>query len=45
VRSLNQKHIESNFDVFDFSLSDTEMKRLDSISDGRRVTWDPNDMR
>lgn len=45
IRSVNPNHIRSNFDVFQFSLDDKDMESLDSLSDGERVTWDPNDMR
>jgi diketogulonate reductase-like aldo/keto reductase len=44
ARSRNPEHIKSNFDVFDFELSDEDMERLNNISDGERVTWDPAGM-
>ena len=43
-RSKNPEHIKSNFDVFDFELSDEDTEYLNSISDGERVTWDPAGM-
>lgn len=43
-RSKNPEHITSNLDIFDFELSEGDMERLDSISDGERVTWDPAGM-
>ena len=43
-RSTNPDHIKSNFQVFDFELSDDDMLRLDNLSDGERVTWDPAGM-
>ena len=43
-RSRNPKHIQSNFEVFDFELSDEDMNQLNCISDGERVTWDPAGM-
>lgn len=43
-RSRNPEHIASNFEIFDFELSDSEMQQLNSISDGERVTWDPAGM-
>jgi diketogulonate reductase-like aldo/keto reductase len=44
-RSQDQLHIKANFDIFDFELSDDVMAALDGISDGVRVTWDPEGMR
>ncbi len=44
-RSQNPLHIAANFDIFDFVLSDNAMLALDNISDGVRVTWDPEGMR
>lgn len=43
-RSTSAMHVASNFEVFDFELSDADMKALNSISDGERVTWDPAGM-
>lgn len=43
-RSENPDHIRSNFDIDDFELSREEMRALDSLSDGQRVTWDPAGM-
>jgi diketogulonate reductase-like aldo/keto reductase len=43
-RSRNSDHLRSNFEVFDFELSDQDMRELNSISDGERVTWDPAGM-
>jgi methylglyoxal/glyoxal reductase len=43
-RSQNPEHIKANLDVFDFELDDEDMKKLDSLSDGERVTWDPANM-
>ncbi len=45
VRSTNSHHIASNFQVFDFKLDPTTMERLNTLSDGVRVTWDPSNMR
>jgi diketogulonate reductase-like aldo/keto reductase len=44
VRSTSLAHLKSNYEIYDFQLSTDDMKKLDSLSDGRRVTWDPNDM-
>jgi diketogulonate reductase-like aldo/keto reductase len=43
-RSANPEHIAENFDVFSFELSPEEMLALNSLSDGSRVTWDPEEM-
>jgi diketogulonate reductase-like aldo/keto reductase len=43
-RSTNPEHIQENFEIFDFELTKDDMLRLDSISDGDRVTWDPAGM-
>lgn len=43
-RSKNPEHIRSNFEVFDFELDEEDMRQLNSISDGERVTWDPAGM-
>lgn len=43
-RSLTAAHIRANIDIFDFRLSDGEMRQLNGLSDGQRVTWDPADM-
>jgi diketogulonate reductase-like aldo/keto reductase len=43
-RSTNPGHMRSNFDIFDFKLSGADMKAINSLSDGERVTWDPAGM-
>jgi methylglyoxal/glyoxal reductase len=41
-KSVHQDRIEENTRVFDFSLSDADMKCLDGLRDKQRVTqWDP----
>ena len=44
ARSQNPEHIQVNLDIFDFELDDNAMKTLDGLSDGKRVTWDPETM-
>jgi diketogulonate reductase-like aldo/keto reductase len=44
TRSTNPAHIDSNFDVFGFKLTKEDMKAIDALSDGERVTWDPTGM-
>jgi diketogulonate reductase-like aldo/keto reductase len=43
-RSTSIDHIKSNLEIFDFTLTKTDMALLDSLSDGERVTWDPAGM-
>jgi diketogulonate reductase-like aldo/keto reductase len=43
-RSTSAEHIASNLQIDDFELSAPDMKVLDSLSDGERVTWDPAGM-
>jgi diketogulonate reductase-like aldo/keto reductase len=43
-RSTNPDHIRSNFDIFDFPLTDSDIAVLNGLSDGGRVTWDPAGM-
>jgi len=41
VRSLDARHMTDDLATLDFTLSTEDMRLLDTISDGRRVTWDP----
>ena len=43
-RSTNPEHIQANFEMFGFELSNEDMEELNNISDGDRVTWDPAGM-
>ena len=43
-RSTNKDHIEENINIFDFELTPEDMSALNDISDGERVTWDPEEM-
>lgn len=40
-RSQNPDHIAENYDIFNFELDVEDMQTLDSLSDGERVTTDP----
>lgn len=40
-KSVNPQRIESNFDVFDFELSEQDMASISSLADGTRMGPDP----
>ncbi len=39
--SVSKKHIISNFDIFDFELTDDEINGIDNLECGMRVRFDP----
>jgi diketogulonate reductase-like aldo/keto reductase len=41
-KSSSRKRILENADIFDFSISSADVKKLDSLSEGYRVAWDPS---
>ena len=41
-KSVTPERIEQNFDVFDFGLSDAEMRAIDELDAGRRTGPDPD---
>jgi diketogulonate reductase-like aldo/keto reductase len=43
-KSTNTSRIKENFSVFDFKLSDEEMRTINKLSSGNRVTWDPTNL-
>ncbi len=40
-RSTNPEHMKENYQIYDFELGQEAMDILDSMSDGQRVTSDP----
>ncbi len=42
VRSLNLKHQIENIDIFDFDISDSDMKAIDGININSRLRYDPD---
>lgn len=40
-KSSHPERIHENLDVFDFELTDKEMKSINALSNGTRTTWDP----
>ena len=43
-KSAKPSRIAENFDVFDFSLSDAEVDRLDDLDEGLVTGWDPDEV-
>ncbi len=43
-KSSSEQRIEENADIFDFSLKESDMKALDSLSQGFRTCWDPSEI-
>ncbi|MFW6180428.1 MAG: aldo/keto reductase, partial [Spirochaetota bacterium] len=41
-RSTKEEHIRENAQVFDFELTDEEMKKLDDLDSGTRIGPDPD---
>ena len=42
-KSSNRRRIIENADVFDFEISDDDMKLLDTFNENLRTCWDPSD--
>jgi len=43
-KSSHKERIKENFEVFDFSLSQQEMSKLDALNENYRTCWDPSGM-
>lgn len=43
-KSVHPQRIKENADVFDFNLSEDDMKILDDLGDNYRITWDPSNV-
>jgi diketogulonate reductase-like aldo/keto reductase len=41
-KSASRKRIFENADIFDFTISESDMKKLDSLNEGFRIAWDPS---
>lgn len=44
VRALNKKHQSSNLDIFDFSLTQEELKTIDEFNINSRLRFDPDNV-
>lgn len=40
--SVSNKHIDNNFEIFDFKLTTNEVAQIDSLESGMRVRFDPD---
>lgn len=40
--SKSKSHIQQNYDIFDFSLTDEEVAQIDALDNGKRIRFDPN---
>ncbi|XP_018417471.1 PREDICTED: uncharacterized protein LOC108791471 [Nanorana parkeri] len=43
-KSTKESRIQENCQVFDFTLADKDILSLNSLHDGRHVSWDPSDL-
>lgn len=41
-KTTNPDHMRENIDIFDFSLTISEIKQINGLSDGTRTFWNPN---
>jgi diketogulonate reductase-like aldo/keto reductase len=42
-KSKHPERIKENFNIFEFKLNDIEMKKISSLSTGKRFCWNPED--
>lgn len=40
-KSVKRDHLRSNADIFDFTLTEEEMRAIDALDQGRRIGSDP----
>jgi methylglyoxal/glyoxal reductase len=43
-KSDREERIRENSQVFDFEISDRDMRSLDSLDEGLRLNWDPTNV-
>jgi len=43
-KSSNPRRIKENIEIFDFELSERQMKKINGLSNGMRTCWDPSEM-
>lgn len=42
IRSWNPKHLKSDFNIFDFEISEDDMKKIDNLNINSRIRYDPD---
>lgn len=42
IRSWNPEHLKSDFDIFDFEISENDMKKIDNLNINSRIRYDPD---
>jgi diketogulonate reductase-like aldo/keto reductase len=42
-KSSQKRHIKENAEIFEFEISDSDMKLLDNLHENYHSTWDPTD--
>ena len=42
IRSWNPEHLKSDFDIFDFEISEEDMKEIDNLNINSRIRYDPD---